>query len=59
MASDIRVGGVYVLACVKGQLEMGCQPMGSQEASRLKYKVRNQLWDNQRRSKLIPTSSPF
>ena len=41
MASDIIVGGVYVLAWVKGQLEMRCQPMGIREASRLKHKKRN------------------
>ena len=28
MASDIIIGGVYVLAWVKGQLKMGCCPMG-------------------------------
>ena len=59
MASDIIVGGVYVLAWVKGQLEMGCQPIGIREASRLEHKERNQVWDSQRRSKLIPTSSLF
>lgn len=58
LASDI-IGGGHVLAWVKDDLERGCRPMGMQEASRLKPKERNQAWDSQRRSKLIPTSSPI
>ncbi len=56
MASNI-IRGAKVLAWVEGQLEMGCRPMGTQEASRLIHKERNQVWDKQHRSKLIRTSS--
>ena len=56
--SDI-IGGDHALAWVKGELERGCRPMGMQDASRLKTRGRNQVWDSQRRSKLIPTSSPI
>ena len=59
MASDIIIAGLYVLAWVKGQLEMRCRPMGFHEALRLKRKERSQVWDNERRSKHIPTSSPM